>query len=72
MRSWFSGRVVTLMRDVIHSHLVSIDVVTLTCSYFYCYKNGNELYQCMIHTTEVSIQAHEEEGLHIIVSSSVL
>lgn len=72
MRSWFSGRVVTLMRDVIRSHLVSINVVTLTCSYFYCYKNGNELYQCMIHTTEVSVEAHEEEGLHIIVSSSVL
>lgn len=61
-----------LMKDVIHTHLLSIDVVTLTCSYFYCYKNGNELYQYMIHTRDVSIQAHEEEGLHIVVSSSGL
>lgn len=77
VRAWgseilVSGRVVTLMRDVIHSHLVTIRVLTLTCRYFYCSKNGNELYQYVIHSREVSTQAHEEEGLHIIASSPVL
>lgn len=54
--------VVTLMRDVIHSQLFSIDAVTVTCNYFCHYKNGNELYQYnMIHTREVPLLAHKKE-----------